>query len=212
MLHLFMFDTGAAAGASWDLKFLRGVQKLLLQTSIEVLEISRKRRGLVVQFIPPDVVVALGVLSPPLPPLQSGGMVVVVVVMMTAAVGFAICLAFGMLCVIIPSVSIAVPVWFTGIMVVMERVIKVTSHIAHRFFRPQWGPLTFCCGAVFSHLIHKEYFRHVVDDEHLCPVRDWLGLGSTEMDVHDENGERGGSCNHCHGGDVVLSWRRGQRN
>lgn len=37
--HLFMLEAGAAAGAGWDLKFLCGVEELLLQPSVQVLEV-----------------------------------------------------------------------------------------------------------------------------------------------------------------------------
>lgn len=60
-------------------------------------------------------------------------------------------------------------------------------------------------GAVFSHLVHKEDLGHVVDDEDFGPAGNWFGLGSTEVDVHDENGERGGGSDHGHGGNVILS-------
>lgn len=68
-MHLFMLEARAAAGAGWDLKFLCGVEELLLEPSIQVLQVSWMRWGLVVQFIPPDVVVTLCGLSLPLNPV-----------------------------------------------------------------------------------------------------------------------------------------------
>lgn len=58
-MHLLMLEAGAVAGAGWDLKFLCGVEELLLEPSIQVLEVSWLRWGLVDQFVPPDVMVAL---------------------------------------------------------------------------------------------------------------------------------------------------------
>lgn len=161
--------------------------------------------GLVIQFIPPDVVVVLCGLSLPLTPLQSGRVVVVVVVMVTAAVGVAIRLAFVILVVMMHAMAVAVLVRVTFMMVdVVETVIEVASLITHGFFRVQWGPLALRRGAVLPHLVDEEDFGHVVYDEHLSPVRDRLGLSTTEMNVHDEDCERGGGCDHSHGGYVVL--------
>lgn len=157
------------------------------------------RRGLVVQLIPPDVVVA-----PPLTPLQSGSVVVMVVEMVAAAVSVAVRLAFVMLVVMVHAVAVAVLVRVSFMMVVVEMVIKVATLIAHGFLRVQRGPLTLRRGAVLPHLVDEEDFGHVVYDEHLSPVRDRLGLCATEMNVHDEDGERGGGCDHSHGGYVVL--------
>lgn len=204
-MYLFMLEAGAAAGAGWDLEFLRGKEELLLQASIQVLEVLGMRKGLVVQFIPPNVGVALCV-SLRLAPLQSGSVVVMVVVMVTAAVGVAIRLAFVRLVVMMHAVAIAVLVGVTVVVVdaVMETVIMVAVLIAHGFLGVQRGPLTLRCSAVLPHLVDEEDFGHVVYDEHLSPVRDRLGLSTTEMNVHDEDGERGGGCDHSHGGYVVF--------
>lgn len=193
--HLFMLEAGAAAGAGRD--FLWGIEELLLQPSVQLLEVLWTRRSLVVQLVPPDVVVALWCL--PLVPLQSGCMVVVVVIMVTAIVGVAVRLYFVMLVGVRHGVAVVVLVPIVVVMVVMEMVI------AGGLLGVQWGPLTRWSCAVLPHLVHKEDFGHVVDDEHLCPVRNRLGLSTTEMNVHDEDGERGGGCDHSHGGDVVLS-------
>ncbi len=162
------------------------------------------RRGLVVQLIPPDVVVALCGLSLPLTPLQSGSVVVVVVEMVAAAVGVAVRLAFVTLVVMVHAVAVAVLVRVTFMMVVMETFIVVAALITHGFLGVQRGPLALRRGAVLPNLVDEEDFGHVVYDEHLSPVRDRLGLGATEMNVHDEDGERGGRCDHSHGGYVVL--------
>lgn len=158
------------------------------------------RRGLIVQLIPPDVVIVLCGLSLPLTPLQSGSVVVVVVEVVTAAVGVAVGLAF----VMVHAVAVAVLVRVTFMMVVVETVIMVAALIAHGFLGVERGPLALRRGAVLPHLVDEEDFGHVVYDEHLSPVRDRLGLGATEMNVHDEDGERGGGCDHSHGGYVVL--------
>lgn len=60
-------------------------------------------------------------------------------------------------------------------------------------------------GTVLTHLINKENLGHVVNDEDFCPVGNWFGLCTTEVYVHDEDGERCGGCNHCHSGNIVLS-------
>lgn len=36
LIHLLMLEAGAAAGAGWDLKFLCGVEELLLEPPIQV--------------------------------------------------------------------------------------------------------------------------------------------------------------------------------
>lgn len=204
--HLFMLEAGAAAGAGWDLKFLCGVEELLLQPSVQVLEVLRARGRLVVQFVPPDVVVSL--CGSPLTPLQS----VVVVVMVLAAVGLAVRLTFLVPAVVMHAVAVAVLVRVALVMVdVMEAVIVEGALLADGLLGPQRGPLALWRGAVLPHLVDEEDFGHVVYDEHLGPVRDRLGLGTTEMNVHDEDGERGGGCDHSHGGYVVLPWRRGPR-
>lgn len=59
-------------------------------------------------------------------------------------------------------------------------------------------------GTVLTHLIHKENLGHVVNDKDFCPVRNWFGFCTTEMDVHDEDGESCGGCDHGHGGNIVL--------
>lgn len=69
MKHLFVLEAGAAARAGWDLEFLCGIEELFFQPTIEVLEVLWMRRSLAVQFIPPDVVVALRGLSLHLSPL-----------------------------------------------------------------------------------------------------------------------------------------------
>lgn len=209
-MHLFMLEAGAAAGAGWDLNFLCWIQELLLQPSIEVLEVRWIRRGLVVQFVPPDMVVALRGFSLCLTPLQSGSIVVMVVKMMIPAVGSAVGLALVML---VNAVAIAVLVLVTVVMVdaVMKPVVLVAGLIAHGFLGVQRGLLALWCGAVLPHLVDEEDFRHVVNDEHLGPVRDWLSLSTTEMNVHDEDGERGGSCDHSHGGNIVFPLGRKQR-
>ena len=109
------------------------------------------------------------------------------------------------LVVMVDGMAIAEPIWITFMGIdVMETVVKVSVLFAHGFLGVQWGIRAFCCCAVLSHLVDKEYFGHVVYDEHFCPVGDWLGLSATEMNVHDEDGERGGGCDHSHGGYVVL--------
>lgn len=117
-------------------------------------------------------------------------------------VGSAICLHFvGMVDFMVIAVLVPSKVE------VMGRVMEV---VPHGFLGVQWGAFALRCSAILPHLIDEEYFGHVVDDEHLGPVRDWLGLGATEVNVHDEDGERGGGCDHSHCCDVVLSWSRGQ--
>lgn len=90
--------------------------------------------------------------------------------------------------VMVDAMAVAVLVRGTFMVIdVMETVIKVCAHIAG-FLRVQRGSLALRCCAVLPHLIDEEYFGHVVDDEHLSPVRDWLGFSTTEMNVHDEDG------------------------
>lgn len=118
-------------------------------------------------------------------------------------------------CVVV-MVGVAVGLVFVMMMyavvvTVLIRVVKVHSLIHERFIRVQQGPVTLWCSAVLPHLVHEEYFGHVVNDEHLGPVRHRLGLSSAEMNVHDKYGERGGGCDHRHGGYVVLPYTRGQR-
>lgn len=164
-MHLFMLEAGAAAGAGWDLKFLCGVEELLLEPSIQVLQVSFSRS-------------------------------VVVMVDVDVRLVFA---------VMMDAMAIAVLVLVTFMMVdVMETVTEVCVLITHRFLGVQRGPLTLRCSAVLPHLVDEKYFGHVVYDEHLSPVRDRLGLSTTEMNVHDEDGERGGGCDHSHSGYVVL--------
>lgn len=106
--------------------------------------------------------------------------------------------------VMVDATAVAVLVRGTFMIIdVMETVIEVYAQIAGLLW-VQRGSLTLWCCAVFPHLIDKEYFGHVVYDEHLSPVRDWLGFSTTEMNVHDEDGKRGGGCDHCHSGYVVL--------
>lgn len=57
---------------------------------------------------------------------------------------------------------------------------------------------------VLSHFIHEENLGHVVDDEHFSPVWNRFGLSTTEVNVHDEDGESSGGCDHGHGGYIVL--------
>lgn len=114
-----------------------------------------------------------------------------VVVMVTVAIGIAIRLLFVVV-VMMDAMAIAVLVQVTFLVVdVVEEVIKVCAPIAHRLLWVQQGLLTLWCSAVLPHFIDKEYFGHVVDDEDLSPVRDWLGLSTTEMNVHDEDSKRG---------------------
>lgn len=150
------------------------------------------------------MVVALCGLLLSLPPLQSGSVVGVVVVMVTGAAGVAVCLAFVMLVVMMQAVAVAVLVRVAVMVVVGETVIKVAALITYGFLRVQRRPRTLRRSAVLPHLVDEEDFGHVVYDEHLSPVRDRLGLSTTEMNVHDEDGERGGGCDHSHGGYVVL--------
>lgn len=185
LLHLFMLDAGTAAGTDLDRHFLCRIDERLLQFSIQVLEVLWG--SLEIQFIPADVLIAVSVFLLPIDSLESGRMVVPV----GGAVGM-----------VVDTVAITVLVGVTSMKVeVMGRVVEV---IAHRFLRVQLDALALRCGAVLPHLIDEEYFGHVVDDEHLGPVRDRLGLGAAEMNVHDEDGERGGGGDHRHRCDVVF--------
>lgn len=168
------------------------------------------RRRLVVQVVPPDVVVVLCGLLPRLTSLQPGSVIVVIVIMMSPVVGASICLVFMMLVAMVLAVTVAVLVSVRVVMIggVMETFIVVAALVAglawEGFLRIQRGLFTLWCSAVLPHLVNKEDFGHVVDDEHLSPVRDWLGLSTTEMNVHDEDCEGGGGCDHSHGGNVVF--------
>lgn len=118
---------------------------------------------------------------------------------MVVPVGAAIRLHFvGM----VDTMASAVLVCVTSMKV--EVIGRLTEAIAHTFLGVQWVAVALWCSAILPHLIDKEYFGHVVDDEHLGPVRDRLGLRATEMNVHDEDGERGGGCDHSHCCDVIL--------
>lgn len=99
------------------------------------------------------------------------------------------------------AVAVLVRVTLMKVSEVMRRVIKV---VAHGIFGIQWDAVALRCRAILPHLIDEEYFGHVVNDEHLGPVRDRLSLSTAEMNVHDENGERSGGCDHCHRCYVVL--------
>lgn len=148
------------------------------------------RRGLVVQFVPLYVMVTLCGLSPYLTLLQSGGVVVmVIVVVMPAVTGIAVCLVFVMFVVMMQGLAIAVLVLFIVLKVeaVVVTVIRVAAPVTQGFLWVQRGPLALWCGAVLPHLVDEADFGHVVYDEHFSPVRDWFGLSSTEMNVHDEN-------------------------
>lgn len=204
-----MLWAGAAAGAGRDVKSLSGVEQLLPQPLAQVLEVMRGR-GLVVQLVP-DVAVALRGLCLRLAPLDPGGVVVVVVVMaMTLDVAvrlWGVFVFFGaMLVLVMWAVAVAVPVRVTVRMVegVAEAVVVVVALFAHGFLGVQWGSLALRGGAVLPHLVDEEELGHVVYDEHSGPVRDGLGLSAAEMNVHDEDGERGGGCDHSHGGYVIL--------
>lgn len=59
--------------------------------------------------------------------------------------------------------------------------------------------------AALSDLVDEEDLGHVVDDEDFGPVRHRFGLRSTEMNVHDEDGQRSGRCDHSHRRYVVLT-------
>ncbi len=59
--------------------------------------------------------------------------------------------------------------------------------------------------AALSDLIDEEDPGHVVDDEDFGPVRHRFGLGSTEMNVHDEDGQSSGRCDHSHRRYVVFT-------
>lgn len=172
------------------------------------------RRGLVVKLIPPDVVVVLCGLSLGLPPLQSGSMIVVVVIMMTPAGGAAVGLVFVMLVAVMHTVAIAVLVRITVVIIdaILKTVITVEGLIIglgwDGFLGVKRGSLALWRGAVLPHLVDEEDLGHVVNDEHLSPVRDRFGLSTTEMNVHDEDGKGGGGCDHSHGGDVILPLRR----
>lgn len=103
---------------------------------------------------------------------------------------------------VVDAMAIAVLVCITLMKVeVMGRVVEV---IVHGFLGVPWDAFALRCSTILPHLINEEYFGHVVDDEHLGPVRDRLGFGATEMNVHDEDGERGGGCDHSHGCNVVF--------
>lgn len=65
--------------------------------------------------------------------------------------------------------------------------------------------LVFRRGAVLSNFIHKEDLRHVVYDEDFGPLRNWLGFSSTEMYVHNEDGQCSRGCYHGHCSNVVFS-------
>lgn len=119
---------------------------------------------------------------------------------MILTIGCTVRLALVML-VIVDTVAIAILV---GVAVMVVHAVVKMVIMAHGFLGIQGGPLTLWRSAVLSHLVDKKDFGHVVNDEHFGPVRDWLGLGTTEMNVHDEDGERGGRCDHSHGGNVVL--------
>lgn len=132
-----------------------------------------------------------------------------VVIMVTPASGAAVSLAFLMLVVMVHTVAIAVLVRIMKMLIVVQAPIVVL--VWNWFLGVERGPLTLWCCAVLPHLIDKDDFGHVVDDKHLGPVGDWLGLSTTEMNVHDEDGKGGGGCDHSHGGDVVLPLRRKER-
>ena len=214
MMYLFMLEAGAAAGTGWNLMLLCGIQQLLLQHPVEVLEVGGMWRGLVVQLLLPDVVVVLRGLLLCLTPLQSGGVVVlVVVVTLIPAVGTAVCTVFVMLTVTVHAVAVAVLVHLTIVVVepIVKTVLVVAANVVQWLLGVQWGPLALRSRAVLPHLVDEADFGHVVDDEHFGPVWDGLGLSATEMNVHDEDGERGRGCDHGHRGNVIFSFGRKQR-
>lgn len=66
---LFMLDAGAAARTGLDSQLLRRIEEALLQSSIQVPDVPRWRRGLEIQLIAPVVSIALCVLLPPIDPV-----------------------------------------------------------------------------------------------------------------------------------------------
>lgn len=154
-----------------------------------MLQVSWAGRGrFVVQLVPPDMVVLPCGCS--LIPVYPRHVVVVV--------GVAVGLVFVMMV-------------YTMAIAVLVCVIQVWRIIHWRLVWVQRGPVTLWRSAVLPHFVYKEYFGHVVNDEHLSPVRYRLGFSPTEMNVHDEDGEGGGGCDHGHGGNVVLAYTKGQR-
>lgn len=190
-----MLEAGAAAGAGCcHLLVVRRTGSGLLQPSIQVLQVSWMMRGpVVVQIITPDVVVALRGFCPPPTRLHSRATRVVAAVVAMSRPGAAIAVLVQVTVVVVDPLVIV--------------VFRVVDGSIRGFLGVQQGPLTLGGGTVLPHLVHKEDFGHVVDDEHFGPVGDWFGLGAAEMNVHDKDGERSGSGDHRHGGDVVFPWR-----
>lgn len=156
--HLFMLEAGAAAGACWDLVLLIWVETRLFRPPVQVLEVSGMRRALVVQLVPPDVVVGLS-------PLQPGSVVVLVVVVVIFAAGAAVCLAFVMLVVMMSGLAVAVLVRrFLMVEATVDAVIIVASLFSHGLLQVQRTLLTLWSRAVFPDFVNKKNLRHVVDD------------------------------------------------
>ena len=108
--------------------------------------------------------------------------------------------------VTLPVLLATVAAWFTVRMNVGAEVLVTDvflGEVGGRRGRGGGGG-----GAVLTHFINKENLGHVVDDEDFCPVGDWFGLCTTEVDVHDEDGERCGGCDHGHSGNVVLTCKK----
>lgn len=103
--------------------------------------------------------------------------------------------------VILPVLSATVAPWFTIRMDVGAEVLLTDVILGEVRRRRRGGGGR---GTVLTHLINKENLGHVVNDEDFRPVGDWFGLCTTEVDVHDEDGERCGGCDHGHSGNIVL--------
>jgi len=210
--HLFVLGAGAATGAGHRVGLLRGrVEQLILGPPVQVLEVLQgPGRALVVHLVPPDVMVAVVVFPrgpPALLTAPPGGVLVVVVVVVVVVLLSLLLLLLLLLALAAVSVGLVVGVLLGGVPVaaaVRLVVVATVVLLAHGLVGGERRPLALRGEAVLAHLVHEQDLGHVVDDDHLGPVGHGLGLRAAEVDVHDEDGERGGGGDHGHGGDVVL--------
>lgn len=88
---------------------------------------------------------------------------------------------------------------------VVAVMVKLQLPVAQWLVQMEGTALALWRTTALTHLIHKKDLGHVADDEYLGPVRNRLGFCTTEVDVHDEDGEGRGSCDHGHSCYVVLT-------
>lgn len=110
--------------------------------------------------------------------------------------------------VVVPVVLMMEPITLSNVTIETTVKVAVSLQAGQRVLREDRAMLAFRGSAVLPHLIHKEDLGHVVDDQDFGPVGDRFGLSTTKMNVHDEDRQRRGGCDHRHCRDVVLTYNR----